>query len=624
MKDRAKSPVKKSEADLRARQSLAFLFFVLTNSVLFYAYYDSNANGMIRMVKKTMIQTDRAFFMLYNFLLASALALFLLFFYSVLRRMAHGARLKLAVIVYVLVWFVLIVDTEAFLRTGMHLLDSYVLRSLGSPDFYRNIRLPLDQWLLIAGTPFLVFLIQVLLIFASNRAARFFKLPARIHFWLFIGFILFGLATGRAYYVLHKDKFLTIGNPVLKALPAYELLFSGWGQTRLRLEAPLPEHPPFAENKRKSILFIVADSVQFKSVRPDTMPFLHALRKRRPGLKSDYHYSTAHYTEPGIFSLVTGLDGFHYQPYASAEAPVFSLKQLRDSGFRLHAFASTQIRSWHAAEFFFDQFDDYREFVKHERFDRDDADLARALMEFAGSKREHPFFMLAVLNSSHHNYPYPPEFEHFKPAVPENFDIDRIREHNEWDALRNRYYNSLRYIDSLLEQILVAFESQIAAGELIVVFTSDHGEEFNERGLWGHIKINPYNEQMRVPLYFYLPGAAAPPQRLTSSSDIMPTIFEAMGLAGTNLPFNGKSLLRVLPEDRLITVMGLGFPLWGNLITAIDTQAKIRFYRDDEFRAFTAGLITDLDDEPLSLGAEEIARRERELREYVLRFLRPY
>ncbi|MBE7440412.1 MAG: sulfatase-like hydrolase/transferase [Spirochaetales bacterium] len=611
--------------DLQARHSLSFLFFVLANSILFYAYYDSNANGMIRMVKKTMIQTDRAFFMLYAFLLASGLAFVLLLLYSALRRrIAETSLFKMAALLYVLVWFILIVDTGAFLRTGMHLLDSYVLRSLSSPDFYRNIRLPVDQWLLIAGLPVLVFLIQSSLIFASNRAARFFRLPSRIHFWLLIGFALFGLATARAYYVLHKDKFLTVGNPVLKALPGYELFFSGWGQARLQLSVPLPQHPPLSQKKRKSILMIVADSVQYKSVHPETMPFLHRFRQSRPGIESQYHYSTAHYTEPGIFSLVCGLDGFHYQPFASREARVFALKQLQESGFRLHAYASTQIRSWHAAEFFFDQFDDYREFVRHGRFDKDDAALTRALVDFAGQKKDGPFFMLAVLNSSHHNYPYPPEFEHFKPAAPENFDIDRIRERDEWELLRNRYYNSLRYVDSLLETILGAFAAQIASGELIVVFTSDHGEEFNERGLWGHIKINPYNEQMRVPLYFYIPGVSSPRHRLTSSSDIMPTIFDAMGLSGESLPFNGRSLLSPLPQDHLVTVMGLGFPLWGNLITAIDSRTKIRFYRDDDFRVFTAGLITDLDDEPLSLSPEEIALRERFLRERVLRFLQPY
>jgi arylsulfatase A-like enzyme len=77
---------------------------------------------------------------------------------------------------------------------------------------------------------------------------------------------------------------------------------------------------------------------------------------------------------------------------------------------------------------------------------------------------------------------------------------------------------------------------------MLVVLTSDHGEQLGEPGrpgtAWGKTFYDlhghtVYEELIRVPLIFKLPGGASHGQRLpfvTASVDVMPTILDVLGL----------------------------------------------------------------------------------------------
>ena len=83
--------------------------------------------------------------------------------------------------------------------------------------------------------------------------------------------------------------------------------------------------------------------------------------------------------------------------------------------------------------------------------------------------------------------------------------------------------------------------------DTIVLLVSDHGEEFLERGYWGHVEINLYDEILRVPMLLKLPGQTKPLliQQQVRLLDIMPTL-----LTLANVP---------APEQMLGTSMT---PLW--------------------------------------------------------------
>lgn len=116
--------------------------------------------------------------------------------------------------------------------------------------------------------------------------------------------------------------------------------------------------------------------------------------------------------------------------------------------------------------------------------------------------------------------------------------------------LRDLYDSEINYTDDHIRQLVEALPDP---GNTLIIVTSDHGEEFLERGELGH-GSSLYQEQIRVPLIVVLPGA--PPLTGTVAQpvtivDIFPTICAAAGIAPPpGLP--GSSLLNLMeggPED---------------------------------------------------------------------------
>ncbi|MAA79063.1 MAG: hypothetical protein CL916_07355 [Deltaproteobacteria bacterium] len=83
-----------------------------------------------------------------------------------------------------------------------------------------------------------------------------------------------------------------------------------------------------------------------------------------------------------------------------------------------------------------------------------------------------------------------------------------------------QYDESIRYIDDQLLRL----HKELKGRSIRWVITSDHGEEFGERGSWGHAHTL-YHEQLHVPLI--ISGANIPIQKVeqrVGTQDIMPTI----------------------------------------------------------------------------------------------------
>jgi hypothetical protein len=92
----------------------------------------------------------------------------------------------------------------------------------------------------------------------------------------------------------------------------------------------------------------------------------------------------------------------------------------------------------------------------------------------------------------------------------------------------DQYDEEIAFTDAMLRELVEAWRA--SGRELIVVVTADHGEEFGERGSWGH-GHTLYPEQLRVPLVVNGPGVKA--QRVAErvgTEDIAPTVAALAGL----------------------------------------------------------------------------------------------
>jgi arylsulfatase A-like enzyme len=111
----------------------------------------------------------------------------------------------------------------------------------------------------------------------------------------------------------------------------------------------------------------------------------------------------------------------------------------------------------------------------------------------------------------------------FKPE----YGMDRAR--LQW--IYRTYYAMVSMVDREVGGILDELERSGKAGNTIVVFASDHGDQLLEHGLVG--KNVFFEASIHVPFLVRWPGRAAPALRseLIETVDLVPTLLELCGLA---------------------------------------------------------------------------------------------
>ena len=111
----------------------------------------------------------------------------------------------------------------------------------------------------------------------------------------------------------------------------------------------------------------------------------------------------------------------------------------------------------------------------------------------------------------------------------------------ERDLLRRLYDKEVETVDERVGALLEVLEVRQIRGETLVVFTSDHGEEFGEHGSFLH-RNSLYGELVNVPLIIAGPGIPAGRriEEPISLVDLAPTLHELMGL-GRLMGVQGRS-----------------------------------------------------------------------------------
>ena len=98
---------------------------------------------------------------------------------------------------------------------------------------------------------------------------------------------------------------------------------------------------------------------------------------------------------------------------------------------------------------------------------------------------------------------------------------------------RDSYDNEVAFVDRQVGRIFDAIAAAPWGSRTAIVITSDHGEAFNEHGMWRH-GFELWEVLVRVPLVVYVPGVT--PKRVKTrrgAIDVTPTMLD---LAGVPLP----------------------------------------------------------------------------------------
>ncbi len=124
------------------------------------------------------------------------------------------------------------------------------------------------------------------------------------------------------------------------------------------------------------------------------------------------------------------------------------------------------------------------------------------------------------------------------------YDMDRGR--LQWSY--RSYYGAISHIDHEVGRILDTLEETGAAGDTIVVFSSDHGDQLLEHGMMG--KNAFFEASVRVPFMVRFPERikAGKYDALVESVDLLPTLFDLLGLPAPR-HCHGRSLVPLITDS---------------------------------------------------------------------------
>lgn len=123
----------------------------------------------------------------------------------------------------------------------------------------------------------------------------------------------------------------------------------------------------------------------------------------------------------------------------------------------------------------------------------------------------------------------------------------------EHDELWTNYRKEVEYLDREIGTFLDTLEERGELEDTAVIVVGDHGDEFDEHGLYGHKNLS-YDELIRVPLLIKLPDSASVDQPATIDTmvrtiDILPTLLDLADAEYSNEMterIEGESLLPVI------------------------------------------------------------------------------
>lgn len=353
----------------------------------------------------------------------------------------------------------------------------------------------------------------------------------------------------------------------------------GWVRRGVSLRDPAPLPPLAAPLHRPNVLLILTESVRADalcSLPPQACKasFLDAVASDRVPLGRLTTQS------PGTISssvmLWTGL-GPDADLRTMLRAPVL-WEVAKTLGYRTAYIGSQNLR-----------YEDFAAFLERAGIDvlQSAADLGGAgdphlgapdenatarLLEFVrgdGGETHAPYFATLHLSNTHWPYRVDPALQPFEPHDASVFG-PRIK-------LYNHYRNSVLLQERTVSAMLGALRALPSWEDTVVLFLSDHGEEFREHGGNYHL-TTLFEEQVRVPGWIIAgPKALDAPEReslaawadrRTFTRDVYATVLDLFGVfdVRARFPFAdrilGRSLLRLPAADEPLVPMSTGSGVW--------------------------------------------------------------
>jgi len=342
----------------------------------------------------------------------------------------------------------------------------------------------------------------------------------------------------------------------------------------INLQYPLKPITRKADHKNYNIIFLMAESLRADMLNPKVMPQTWAFSQK--AIKFNQHYSGGNGTRMAIFAAFYGLYGnYWFNCLEERKGPVLMDVLIEDK---------YQLSMYSSAKFSYPEFDKtiFAQLPQNELHDSSEIDgglmgwkLDRIntdkMLDFIDKRdKSRSFMTFMFFESPHALYYFPPENEICTPYL-EEFNYATVDLKKDIQLIKNRYINSCNHLDSQYGRILKYLEENSLLDSTIVILTGDHGEEFMEKGRWGH-NSDFSEEQTLVPMVLWVPGQTARQVScITSHLDIPATLLNQLGV--TNPPEDYSQGIDLFGDkERTYTVISG----WDN-VAYVDNEDKAIF-----------------------------------------------
>lgn len=344
-----------------------------------------------------------------------------------------------------------------------------------------------------------------------------------------------------------------------------------------------------AEPSRPNVILISVDTLRADHLgcygyERATSPAIDRLAKR--GVRFDQAFSQSSWTLPSHLSLLTSRyphsHGVETDEHKLPSAVTTLAEALGQAGYFTSAFISWVYVS---DRYGFGQgFDQYHELLPSpdEVTSSTEASIKASafvdrVVEWADRGPHQPFFLFLHLFDPHIDYEPPAPFDEMfgtpSPGKTEGTfkylrryikgvhrEPERIPADRRARALA-LYDGEIRFTDQELGRLLIALGDRGLLDNSVVVFTSDHGEEFDDHGSMEGHQWTLYDEVLHIPLIMVFPhdrfaGRTVP--TVAQLIDVAPTILDFLDL---DIPaeFQGRSLLPLLTDVAADDTSGMAF-----------------------------------------------------------------
>ncbi len=340
----------------------------------------------------------------------------------------------------------------------------------------------------------------------------------------------------------------------------------GWSAPQVLVPLPTRSRVP---GEARSAVVLTIDTLRASKLRP----YNRRSRVQTPAFDAFAEGATLfenaqapeNWTKPSVASILTSLTPTSHgtkEDASSLPSAALTLGEVySEAGFSTAAFLAN---GYVSDRFGFDQgWDHHTNYIREER-NTEARTVFREAADWIDAHKDERFFVYIQTIDPH--VPYDPPDELLELYDPDHASYDgQVSNRRTGLLLGEAKSGRLSFTDADARRLEALHDAEITYHDrhfgpflerlrelglyedLVFVVTSDHGEEFDEHGSWGH-GHSIFQELLHVPLVVRWPAAEAAGHRVpatVSTMDIGPTILEATGLPIPEA-FEGRSLLGFL------------------------------------------------------------------------------